>query len=144
MSKVYRVLVNGTERLRFEADFTRAAAPICILDDDGCPVATQYQSAHACHRPEKAVELLRGQGDGALWDPSEPWTLECAPSAADRADRITIAEAWIGQEGAVSWVGLRDPDRLGCSAAEHEEWLATAPENEIRSWAKSVAVDEEG
>jgi len=53
-----------------------------------------------------------------------------------------MAEDIIAKEGAKSWVGLRDPELLGCSAEEHEEWLAHADPKEIREWARSVAGDE--
>lgn len=52
------------------------------------------------------------------------------------------AEEIIASEGAASWVGLTDVERLGCDVAAHHEWLMTAPESEIRSWAQSVAGDE--
>lgn len=61
----------------------------------------------------------------------------------NRAARIKRAEEIITEAGAALWASQRDPELLGCSAEEHEEWLATAPENEIRSWAKDVARDEE-
>ena len=59
-----------------------------------------------------------------------------------RAALIDNAEAIIAEEGATSWVGLRDPALLGCPVEEHEEWLATASADEIRSWARSVKGDE--
>ena len=71
--------------------------------------------------------------------------VECGPCRCDRPGRerlISSAESIITAEGAASWVGLRDPERLGCSVAEHEEWLATASPDEIRAWARSVVPEE--
>jgi len=62
--------------------------------------------------------------------------------ANTRENVVANAEAIIAVEGAMSWVGLRDPELLGCSAAQHEEWLATASADEIRDWARSVAQEE--
>ena len=37
------------------------------------------------------------------------------------------------------WLGdVDDPDRLGCYLDEHIEWLRTADEPELRTWARSV------
>jgi hypothetical protein len=41
MKKIYRVFVGDNERLRFSADLTQAAAPICIIDEDGDEIQTQ-------------------------------------------------------------------------------------------------------
>jgi hypothetical protein len=58
------------------------------------------------------------------------------------ARTIEQAETIITANGAASWVGLDSEDRLGCTRREHEEWLMTAPEAELVSWAKSVSGDE--
>lgn len=52
------------------------------------------------------------------------------------------AEKILRQAGALSWIGLRDPELLGCDPEEHEEWLTTASEHELRTWALDVARDE--
>jgi hypothetical protein len=58
MTTTYQVLVNGTERLRFRADFTQAHSPICTIDQHGRPFATAFQVADARHKPQSAAELL--------------------------------------------------------------------------------------
>lgn len=74
MKTTYRVMVNGSERLNFSADFDQAASPI-LMDGDGTP----FQVADARHNPVEAAEILNGychsEGGEAFGD-DETWTLE--------------------------------------------------------------------
>ena len=82
------------------------------------------------------------------------YSLDCSCGAGPRhledcvasltAAKRTLDEAYaiLAEEGAHSWVGLTDEQKLGCSVAAQEEWLRIEDENELRLWAISVALDE--
>jgi hypothetical protein len=59
-----------------------------------------------------------------------------------RTRTLEQAHAILREEGAVSWIGETDPEKLGCYPDEQEKYLTTAPDAELRGWARSVAGDE--
>lgn len=74
----YRVTVGDDERMRFEADFSRASDQIMVVGEDG-PVGTPFRVADARHRPERAADLLNGwcrREGGEAWGEGEEAEVE--------------------------------------------------------------------
>lgn len=90
-----------------------------------------------CSAPAVAEVVVEGLSCRLCAEHAEEFASEQPRRTLDEANDILRAE------GALSWIGLTDPELLGCEADEHHLWLVTATENEIRTWAKSVAVDGE-
>ena len=56
---------------------------------------------------------------------------------------LESAHAILQEEAASDWIGATE-DQLGVSQEEHDAWLRTADESDLRDWARSVSTDRLG
>lgn len=88
--------------------------------------------------PEEAIRAMNSDAGEAHLDRNDGLVVVELARSLDDARAVLESEGleqddeWYGEDDA-------DEDRLGCTVAEHRDWLCTAPESELRSWARSVA-----